>query len=344
VLFEANIGLLCFFVLSGFLLYRPFARAALVGARRVSLQSYAVRRATRILPAYYANLLGCLLLYSAVGYSSLVPSAGQLPLFALFGQNYSMDTVMKINPVTWTLCVEAAFYVLLPILGMVALRLGPRRAGHQAAVLVGLVVLTVAWNLLLHGTRGGALAPKVLPAYLGHFAIGMLVAMWAEWRLLRRNGQASLGSAQTAVLMALGLSIVGASAYWHETAGSFTTMWLLFGSLPSSVGFGLVVAAAATGLGPAVSWLRARPLVGLGLISYGIYLWHLPLILVTRKLGLLPAAFAPRLALVSGLAISAAWLSWTLVERPIMRLGAARQDRRRARERRRSAGAVLARA
>ena len=36
----------------------------------------------------------------------------QLRLFAVFGQNYSMDTVMHIDPVTWTLCIEAAFYVV----------------------------------------------------------------------------------------------------------------------------------------------------------------------------------------------------------------------------------------
>ena len=41
-------------------------------------------------------------------------------LFAVFGENYSMSTLMKIDPVMWTLCVEAAFYVVLPLLGLVA--------------------------------------------------------------------------------------------------------------------------------------------------------------------------------------------------------------------------------
>jgi peptidoglycan/LPS O-acetylase OafA/YrhL len=56
-----------------------------------------------------------------VGFSNITPSAAQLPLFALFAQNYSIDTVMQINPVTWTLCVEISFYALLPLLGLVAL-------------------------------------------------------------------------------------------------------------------------------------------------------------------------------------------------------------------------------
>jgi peptidoglycan/LPS O-acetylase OafA/YrhL len=321
-LFEASIGLVCFFVLSGFLLYRPFARAALNGTAPVSLRRYAVRRAARIVPAYYACLVGCLLIFSALGYSSLLPPAGRLPVFALFGQNYSADTVMKINPVIWTLGVEASFYVLLPVIAILAFRFGPRRPGRQAVVLAGLVALTVAWNLLLHSTRMGPLASKMLPAYLGHFALGMLAALWMEWRLSRRGSAAAFGPAPTAALMALGLSIVVAASWWHETAGSFTTAWLAFGSLPSAVGFALVVAAAAAGVGPAVSWLRARPLAAVGVVSYGIYLWHLPLILVARELGLLPAAFAPRLVLVAALAIAAGALSWLLVERPVMRFAA----------------------
>ena len=129
--------------------------------------------------------------------------------------------------------------------------------------------------------------------------------------------------------MAVGFSLVAAHAYWHETAGSFTAAWILFGNLPAALGFALLIAAAAAGIGPAVSWLGARPLVGLGLVSYGIYLWHLPLILAVREMGLLPVAFAPRLALVLPLAIVAATLSWILVERPIMNLVATRRRRSR---------------
>src|ERR687888_1678736 len=68
VLFEASLGLICFFVLSGFLLYRPFVRAAIAGDTRVDVGRYAIRRAARILPAYYACLLLCIALYWCVGY------------------------------------------------------------------------------------------------------------------------------------------------------------------------------------------------------------------------------------------------------------------------------------
>src|SRR5207247_3514902 len=103
--------------------------------------------------------------------------------------------------------------------------------------------------------------------------------------------------------------------------------WSTFGNLPAAVGFALVIGAAAEGTGPALSWRSARPLVGLGVISYGIYLWHLPLLLTARELGLLPATFALRLALVLPLAIGAGALSWVMVERPGMGYAASRQRR-----------------
>jgi peptidoglycan/LPS O-acetylase OafA/YrhL len=93
-----------------------------------------------------------------------------------------------------------------------------------------------------------------------------------------------------------------------------------------------------------MSWLAARPLAAIGVISYGIYLWHLPLILVVRQLGLLPTTFAPRLTMVLALALAAGTLSWILVERPIMRLVAGQRDSRRVIFDRRTSPARLAEA
>jgi peptidoglycan/LPS O-acetylase OafA/YrhL len=80
-----------------------------------------------------------------------------------------------------------------------------------------------------------------------------------------------------------------------------------------------VIVAASAGRGPAVGWLSARPLVAIGVISYGIYLWHLPLLLVTRNAGLMPDAFVLRLVVMLVLALAAGFASWRLVERPLIR-------------------------
>jgi acetyltransferase len=78
-----------------------------------------------------------------------------------------------------------------------------------------------------------------------------------------------------------------------------------------------------------VGWLSLRPLAAVGLVSYGLYLWHLPLILVGRHLGILPHAYLPRLATALAAALAAAWLSWRLLERPAIRWAATRAERRR---------------
>ena len=67
VLFEARVAFVMFFVLSGYLLYRPFARAALGQGRPVSVRAYLLRRAARIMPAYYVALAGTLALVAAAG-------------------------------------------------------------------------------------------------------------------------------------------------------------------------------------------------------------------------------------------------------------------------------------
>lgn len=315
LLFELNLGLICFFVLSGFLLYQAFVRASLSDGPRVDFKRYAVRRSTRIVPAYWVSLVGCLLLYWLVGLNKMIPSIEQIPLFALFTQNYSADTVMELNPVTWTLSIEMALYLVLPLIGLAAYRLGPKRIRFQVSMLIGLIGVTLAWNALVFTGDWRPIGPKALPAYIGHFALGMLGALWFERR--RKVTSEPLGAAATALLAAAGVAFVFLGGYWHETSGSGIT-YATFSGLPAALGFALVITAAAAGRGPAIDWLRARPLVGVGVISYGVYLWHLPLLLATRHLGLLPDPFVLRVLVVSSLALLAGFASWHLIERPLI--------------------------
>jgi peptidoglycan/LPS O-acetylase OafA/YrhL len=328
ILREANVGLICFFVLSGYLLYRAFARAALSGAGPVGVRSYGLRRAARIVPAYYVVCAISLLLYAIVGYDASTPALGQLPLFAVFGQNYSIHTVMHIDPVTWTLAIEAAFYVALPLLGLLAWRLGPQRIGWQIAMLLGLIVLTIAWNAIVFAHRWDAVASKSLPAWLGEFAMGMLVAQWVVWRELRHGGAARLRGGVTAALGLAGAAVVFGGCYWYQSRWlSGTTERYVALYLVEAAGFALIIAAVVTGRGRLVTGLSWRPLAALGVISYGVYLWHLPLILVLKHIGWLPAALAPRLLVVFALAVAFGVASWRLVERPSIAWAATRARR-----------------
>jgi peptidoglycan/LPS O-acetylase OafA/YrhL len=293
LLFETSRGLILFFVLSGYLLYRSFLRG------RVEVGEYALRRCARIVPAYYACVLGCLALYAVAGPLSAVPPLGELPLFAVFGQNYSRATVMQLDPVTWTLGVEVAFYVVLPVIAFV-LR-------GRLALLASLVGVTLAWNL---ATDGSFLATKALPAWIGCFAVGMAVALWVE-----RGGLGQLGRRGRAAALVAGVGLVVLNGYWHETAAPHDFVRAVLGNLPAAAGFALVLAAVVAGGGAAAA-LGSRPLAAIGVVSYGVYLWHVPLLLAGRSLGLLPAAFVPRLLVAAPVALALGWLSWRAIERP----------------------------
>ncbi len=341
VFFNLNVGLICFFVLSGYLLYRPYARAARTGERPVDVQGYGLRRVARIVPAYYAVIAGALILYAIVGYHAITPSAGELGLFAVFGQNYSMDTVMHIDPVTWTLCIEAAFYVFLPFVGLAVWRLGPERTGWHAALLVALVAVTVVWNTLAFEHRWNATLTKSLPAWLGEFALGMLVAHWVVRREhgLGPQSRARMRAPATALIAAAGGVVVLLCGYWNSTrwlqgeASRNVAIYLVF-----ALGFALIVAALSAGRGPVVRALGARPLAWLGLISYGVFLWHLPLILTLKQVGALPEPLGLRLAVVLALGLAAGALSWRFIERPA--IGWAARRARRSGERRAERAAI----
>jgi peptidoglycan/LPS O-acetylase OafA/YrhL len=317
VLFSANLGLIAFFVLSGFLLYRAYARAAMTRTAPPGAVDYARRRVARIVPAYYVCGIACVILYATVGPDSILPSANELPAFAVFAQNYSLDTLMQLNPVLWTLSIEAAFYVALPLIALLAARLA---FGAHALLLVTLIVVGIGFNMLDHALRLGEIAGKTLPAYIGVFAIGMLAALLVE----RRNK--SLTSVFTSLCMLFGFAMVILRAAWNESSfGDPLTRAALLAPL-SAIGFAFVIAAASEGRGPAIAWLRSRALAYAGLVSYGVYLWHVPVILVLANRGALPEALWPRMLVVGAATIAIATVSWRVVERPVL---ARMRDRRR---------------
>jgi peptidoglycan/LPS O-acetylase OafA/YrhL len=337
--FEFRLGLVFFFVLSGYLLYRAFAGAALRGDERVDVGRYARRRIARIVPAYWLALAGAIaLLWGLRGSPGVrLPAAADLPLFFLFGQNYSHDTFFSLNPVTWTLCLEAAFYVSLPLIGWAAYRVARGRVGGQAALLLALAAAGLAYSAVDYAAGWAGIAGKALPAYLPVFAAGMAVALWAEAR--RARGAPPLSSAASAALVIGGFALVIADGAWHAVASTpaHNAALSIFGDVPGAVGFAAVVAAAVAGRGLPVAWMRVRPLAWVGLVSYGVYLWHVPLLLFMRGHGLMPSSFVLSLALVLPLVLAVSAASWYLVERPLL----ARANRPRARRAKRRREARL---
>ena len=327
LLFEGRVAFVMFFVLSGYLLYRAFARAALHRAEDVNVRSYLVRRAARILPAYYLALLGTLALLAAAGD---VPGrrpvdGGQLPLFLVFGQNYSPETLLKLNAATWTLAVEVVFYLMLPLIGWLALRLGAS-ARRQALLLGGLAAAGLAWNALDFTAGWGPVASHTAPSFLPYFACGMLVALLIESR--RARGAPPLGFRGSAALVAGAAVLLVANGWWHATFAHDSLAMEVFADSAAALAFAAIIGALVLGTGAGVAWMGRRPVAWMGQITYGFYLWHIPLLVCARGLGVGPGGVLTGL-MVLPVAIAFGAASWYWVEQPFMRR-AARLPRRAA--------------
>jgi peptidoglycan/LPS O-acetylase OafA/YrhL len=316
---ELALGVALFFCLSGFLVYGPWARAAVdPEARPPRLARFYALRAARILPLYYLTLAAAVALLYGTGHSRLVDD-WRLLGFVVLAQNYVPSLAGKLNPPTWTLTIEVTFYVLVPFIGMVALRIARGRAG-QLAVLAALTAACVTWVAL---TTEPPVVRTTLPDVLGLFCVGMAARVIVEGRRIPR----ALGRV---------LLVAGAALVWAHASGQLgAPLHGALRDLPAGVGFAAICVACSAPDAPRV--LSCRPLAYLGTLSYGIYLWHYPILLGLQARGLLPTDdVVAAIALVGGLAIIAAAATWHFVEQPLLRV----VHRRLARSSERATGPV----
>jgi peptidoglycan/LPS O-acetylase OafA/YrhL len=331
---ELRLGLVLFFVLSGFLLSRPWFAAALEGRKSPDVRHYVRSRIARIAPAYYAALIGSIvLLWGLAGTAGVrLPPAGELPLFFVFAQNFSPSSVMKLDPPMWSLAVEVGFYVLLPFVGWLAVRLPPRRRA-QALTPLALLVVGVIYNWSIAGTGLDQTFTKTLAAMLPYFAVGMLGALAVHARTIGPRTRRGLLAGGLALVLADAFTKAAVPAYGVDVGHAFS----IYRDLPSSIGFAIIIATVAAT--PASRLLGSRVLASLGAISYGFYLWHVPVLLFMRGHGLLPLDPVLGTLAALGPVVAVSSLSWVALERPVIdwarRRNARARDEQRAREKRR---------
>lgn len=309
------LGVHLFYALSGFLLaYGLMSRPA--DSHRYA--TFIGRRFLRIFPAYYAQLAVLLLIGPAIGMDRRL-TTGQLAEHLVMYFNLPPDFLVPLNGVWWTLPVEFMFYLVLPFLVPLVLRSGP------LIFWLGCAAVEIGYRYLVFSLEPGWPTAKVsnvinqLPGVMTLFGSGVAAAHLAVNRGWRATRPRFSGSAAALAWAAwIGVLLWVAYEYWGGHPLLFT--WGLGSGLATA---GIILALHR--IEPGTSWLALPPLVWLGDVSYGIYLWHFPVMtaLNTWWLGTAGgvAHFGLLLACGAVLSIALAAFSYYAVERPAMRLG-----------------------
>ncbi|QWF77845.1 acyltransferase family protein [Amycolatopsis sp. CA-230715] len=323
VLMNTDLLVDLFFVLSGFLLGLPYARAALGVGSPKRARAFLIRRAVRVFPLYVLVVLTVWAISNPV----LPGDWRDLLLHLTMTHVWSDAKIFYTDGPAWTLGIEVHFYLLLALLGALAQSVCRRVPGRGARlwILTGgigaLIAISLGYKLwAVFVRRYPADAWSIWfnpPAKLDVFAIGLLLAVAAAAGVRWPNR-----SARTAV-GALGIGVVGAGI-WCRYQG----MPDAFAHSAFAVGLTLLIGATALSRAAGPRWLRWRPLVAISLVSYSIYLWHEPLLRVLDSAGLLPHpgtpwAFPVTSSLLLLVAVPAGFLSYHAIERTGEKIGAA---------------------
>ena len=306
-------GVDVFFVISGYLITSIISREMEEGS--FTFARFYERRARRIFPALFAMLAITLV----AGYLLLLPSDYSATLRAalgtlLFSSNiifwremadgYFAATDTGLNPLlhTWSLAVEEQFYVFFPFLLLLCYRYFRR---HTVLILIGCVVLSLAAAVLLVQSKGVAVF------FLSPFRAWELLA----GSLLAFNAVPAIKSRLVREVVAgAGLLAIVAVCFLYDSKTNFPGL----AALAPVLGAAAIMHAGASGPSLVGRMLQWRPVVYVGLISYSLYLWHWPLIVLTRyATGM--GSIAPYLPVLLAASLALGSLSYHFIEQPFRR-------------------------
>ncbi|AYF79258.1 acyltransferase [Nocardia yunnanensis] len=305
-----------FFALSGFLLWRPHADAARGLREAPGAGRYLLHRAARILPAYWVVVCAALILLpNAAHTAGLRVWVSNLALLQVFVPFTLTDGLTQM----WSLSVEVAFYLVLPLLAGAAVWLRGERARYRVPVVLGLGLLCLGWNLLPVPTPEGIHADNWLPGYLPWFATGMLLAELAglpapRWRRIAGNQWLMWPLALAAMLLAA-TDLAGPPGLKHGQPWQYA-MKMALGAV---IGFGLLAPLVLRPDRPH-RFLRGRVAATLGRWSYGIFIWHLAVLsIIFPVFGIVPfrGHFVIVYVLTVAFTLPLAAASFALIEEPV---------------------------
>jgi peptidoglycan/LPS O-acetylase OafA/YrhL len=349
-------GVTLFFVLSGFLLFMPYARALLFDGEWPDWKRYYVRRIFRNWPGYFVSLL-IMLLWLHPEYLHL-DHWRDLVLFGTFFMDSTAQTFQAINGPFWTLAVEWQFYLVLPVIALLFAWIMRRSPAHWRVwgitlCLGGVMiwgVLTRIWgrSWILDPDQAFLLPPAIhrfvfffcygqAGKFLEDFAVGMLISVWYvlaqekgdEYRIVRilRSWSDWLWGIGLLWLVFMGTwSIIPAI---QPSLGSWMGERGVLTELSFAIGYGACLIAMLFGPAYQRKPLEWGPLRYLGHLSYSIYMWHLPILLwfIGGIQGLIPRwpaiiSYGLCWGSIFFLVVPFCYLFYICIERPGIELGA----------------------
>ena len=306
------IGVDVFFVISGYLITLLIDADLQQG--QFSFKRFYQRRIKRLMPALFTVMLTTTALACWVLIPSDLAAFGKSLVFTAlsvsnlyfwrenggyFGGNAQEVPLLH----TWSLSVEEQFYLIWPLYLLLAYR-WLNRPVFWLITLSGALLSLALSQWVISVTFDAAY--YLLPTRMFELMSGAMLALVSA-RLPR------LPVWLTQVASVLGLGLILGSALMLEEGGPFPG----WHALPACLGTVLLIGSGHHRLVGVNRWLAYRPVVGIGLISYSLYLWHWPIIVLYRHLGypLTPVAGLGCIAL----ALVLAYLSWKYIEVPFRR-------------------------
>jgi peptidoglycan/LPS O-acetylase OafA/YrhL len=309
-------GVILFFVLSGFLLFLPYAKALLLESAWPSARRYYLRRIFRVVPSYYVTLL----LILAFFHPEFLNINHWHDLWTFLTFTMSLNLSSQVNIPFWTLAIEFQFYLLLPILAwLFSLVISGDRPDRRMRKLTICLLILAIWGVVTRylgldvantGPTGSSLPSILFNAlkpyiygdtgkYFDVFAVGMLLAMvytfiqspsaGERWKATIRQSNPFILAVGVALLVFLPLQHMTALNYGGYTlTSSFSDPhilqlvmdWMQWQVIGYSIGYGLCLWALLFGTAGLKRPFEGSLLRWFGSISFSLYMWHLPFMFI----------------------------------------------------------------
>lgn len=329
-----DVGVAVFFVLSGFLLSRPWIARHRAGLAPPSTLHYLWKRALRLVPIYVITVVAALTLLPG----NRGAGVGQWVTTLLMADIYVDDRLPDGLTQMWSLSTEVAFYLVLPLLMWVGLaRVRGRRADRLGLVTLAMSATTVVWlmDLSVRWDGGDTMIRLWLPSYLVWFAVGILLA---SYDVRSREDRDAVPDRVTAVVRELGRSpglcwlaagalfviaatpLAGPPDLTPTTLGAALTKNLLYAAI---AGFVILPGVFGPADGRFVRILSSPALRHVGHLSYGIFCVHLVLLELIadwRDMPLFEGRGIELFALTLAASLLVSEVLHRAVERPTLRL------------------------